>query len=71
MDQTTRAWLYRIGAALVPILVAYGVIADTDAALWLGLLGAVLATGDLVVASVHTSTRPPLDDRHSDQTDRR
>lgn len=67
MDQTTRAWIYRISVALVPILVAYGLIAEDQASLWIGLAGAVLATGDLALAAAHTSTRPGVDDGHADQ----
>lgn len=57
MDERMRAYLYRIGVALVPLLVGYGVVAESQAALWLGLLGAVLATGEVALAAAHTSTR--------------
>ena len=38
----TRRWIYGIAVTAVPLLVAYGVIAESDAALWIGLAGAVL-----------------------------
>lgn len=52
-----RAWLYRVGVAAVPLTVSYGLLTESKAALWLGLLGAVLATGELGMASLNTSTK--------------
>lgn len=49
-----RQWLYVIMTALVPILVAYGVVDNADAALWVALAAAVLGTG---TAALHTNTR--------------
>ena len=51
----TRKRLYRIGAALVPLLVAYGVIGESEASLWVGLAGAVLAAGEGTMAARHTN----------------
>lgn len=62
IPQPVRAWLYRIGAALIPILVSYGLVAENTAALWLGLLGAILGSGEAVLAAIHTPTRPPMRD---------
>lgn len=61
MDQSvipekTRAWIYRIAVAAVPVLTGYGVVEDSKAALWLGLIGAVLGFGTNVLASANTST---------------
>lgn len=53
MKESTRAHLYRISNATIPILVAYGVIAEQHAAVWLGLANALFAT---VLATVNTST---------------
>ena len=58
IPQPVRAWLYRIGAAVVPLLVFYGVLAEDAAALWLGVLGAVLGFGQATLAAVHTPTHP-------------
>ena len=58
VPQEVRAWLYRVGAAVVPLLVFYGVLADDAAALWLGVLGAILGFSQATLAAVHTSTRP-------------
>lgn len=50
----TRRWIYGIAVAAVPLLVAYGVIAESDAALWIGLAGAVLGTGVPALAAANT-----------------
>lgn len=50
----TRRWIYGIAIAAVPLLVAYGVIAESDAALWIGLAGAVLGTGVPALAAANT-----------------
>ena len=50
----TRRWVYGIAVAAVPLLVAYGVIAESDAALWVGLAGAVLGTGVPALAAANT-----------------
>lgn len=57
LSESTRAWLYRVASATVPLLVAYGVVADSTAALWLGLAGALLGTGATTLAAVHTPAR--------------
>lgn len=59
MNEKTRAWIYRIAIAAVPLLVAYGLIQDSDAAMWLGVIGAVLGTGTNVLAAANTSTKAP------------
>jgi len=57
IPEKTRAWIYRITTALVPVLTGYGVIEDSKAALWLGLAGAVLGFGASALASANTSTK--------------
>jgi hypothetical protein len=56
MNEPTRAWIYRIATAVVPIAVFYGLLAENAAALWLGLVGAVLSTGTHALAAKNTST---------------
>ena len=46
-----RAWLYRVAVALVPLLTAFGVASESDAALIVGVIAAVLSTG---TAALHT-----------------
>ena len=53
-EPRTRRWIYGIAVAAVPLLVAYGVIAESDAALWIGLAGAVLGGGVPALATVNT-----------------
>ncbi|MFC4335222.1 phage holin [Salininema proteolyticum] len=52
--QSTRAWIYRIATAVVPILIVYGVIAESDASVWLGLAGAVLNIGERALYLANT-----------------
>ena len=54
MKQSTRAYLYRLSTAVVPVLVSYGMLSDEKAAVWVGLAGAVFSTG---LAAVNTSTK--------------
>lgn len=38
-----RRYVYRLALAVAPVLVAYGVLAESQLALWLGVLEAVLS----------------------------
>lgn len=58
MPEHVRAYIYRILVVALPLLIAYGVVDEQNAALWLALAGAVLSTG---LAAVNTSTKPPDD----------
>lgn len=53
MDESTRAWIYRILLALQPIVVAYGLATETEAVLWVGVASAILGSG---LATLNTST---------------
>lgn len=55
MNEPTRAWIYRVLVAAVPVLIAYGVLDEATAAVWIGLAAAVLGVG---LAAVNTSTKP-------------
>ena len=55
-DEVTRAWIYRVLTAAVPLVTAYGIIDQRTAALWLGVIGALLGIG---LASMNTSTKGP------------
>lgn len=57
IPEKTRAWIYRISLALVPVLTGYGVIAESKAALWVGLAGAILGFSTNALASANTSTK--------------
>ena len=53
MTESTRAYIYRVLLAAQPLVVAYGIVTDQMAALWLSVLAAVLGNG---LAAKNTST---------------
>jgi lysylphosphatidylglycerol synthetase-like protein (DUF2156 family) len=44
-DNDNRAWVYNVCLALVPVLVAYGLVSEVEVAVWLGLIQAILGLG--------------------------
>lgn len=56
MSEAERAIVYRIATAAVPLAVFYCLLAESAAALWLGMLGAVLGTGSAALAARNTPT---------------
>jgi hypothetical protein len=63
MSEATRAWLYRISTAVIPLLAGYAIIEESAVPGWLALAAAVFNTG---LASLNTSTAklpppPPVD----------
>lgn len=55
MRESTRAYLYRVLLAVQPLVTAYGIVDDQQAALWVGIAAAVLGIG-LAVANTSTKT---------------
>ena len=53
-DEATRAWVYRVLTAAVPLVAAYGIIDGRTAALWVSLIAAILGTS---LAAYNTSTK--------------
>ena len=53
-NEQTRAYIYRVLTAAVPLVTAYGILDGRTAALWLGLAGAILGTS---LAAYNTSTK--------------
>lgn len=51
--ESVRAYIYRVSLAVIPLLTAYGLLADETAALVIGLAGAVFNAG---LAARNTST---------------
>lgn len=51
-----RLYVYGVLGAAAPLLVAYGIVTDTEVALWLSLAGTILATGGLGLASANVPT---------------
>lgn len=54
LTQTRRAWFYRIAAPVAALAVAYGLVADEKAPLWVAAFIAIVSPG---VAAVNTPTR--------------
>jgi hypothetical protein len=59
MSQSTRAYLYRIAAAAVPIVVALGFLTVEMSGLVMGLVGALLIVAEppLITAARNTPTK--------------
>ncbi len=53
MKEATRAYIYRIVLAVIPILTTYGVVAEEKAPLFLALAASILSVG---LAAKNTST---------------
>ena len=53
-NEQTRAWIYRVLTAAVPLVAAYGFIDGRTAALWVSLAAAILGTS---LAAYNTSTK--------------
>lgn len=45
LTPSRRRWIYGIAIAALPLLIAYGVLDDSTAAVWAAVLGAVLVPG--------------------------
>jgi hypothetical protein len=57
-----RRWIYIVTATAIPLLVAYEVLEDAIAPLWLALAGAVLGTGAPVLAALNVPKDGKPDD---------
>ena len=55
LTPAVRRWVYGIAIAVLPLLIAYGVLDDQSAPLWAALVGAVLVPS-LAVANVQPGT---------------
>ena len=56
MSREGRKYMYSMSLAVIPLLVAYGVIDEEVAPLWVALAGAVIAP---VVALTHLTPKEP------------
>lgn len=56
LTPAVRQYIYLVLTAALPILVAYGVLADTEVAMWLALGSAILGTGGFALAAANTPT---------------
>lgn len=57
LDQKTRGYIYRVAMAAMPILVIYGVVSPDEAAVWVGLVAALLSFGVPTLAAANTPVR--------------
>lgn len=55
-DERTRAYLYRIAIAVMPILIMYGVVSEQEAAVWIGVVAALLSISANTMAAKNTTT---------------
>lgn len=51
LSAKTRIWLYAILLAIQPLAVAYGLVNDTTATLWVNL-GAAIISGGLALSNI-------------------
>lgn len=55
-NETTRAYVYRVLLAVLPLLVLYGIISDGEAAQYALVGAALLGVASDALAVAHTST---------------
>ena len=53
LTPAVRRWIYGVATAVLPILVAYGILDERRAPLWVALLGSLLVPA---MAFAHTGT---------------
>lgn len=53
-SEAARGYIYRVVTAAIPILTVWGVVADTEVPLYLGLLAAILG---IPLAAINTSIK--------------
>jgi hypothetical protein len=58
MNESVRAYIYRVLLALIPLLAGYGLVDDNKAALFVAFVTAVFGTGLAVRNTSTKSTNP-------------
>jgi len=58
LSREGRKWLYGVALTVVPLLVAYGVIEESAAPLWVALVGSLLAP-TLALSHLSPDLPPP------------
>ena len=56
MTPTQRRRIYVVAAAVIPLVVAYGLLSAEQAPLWLALAAAILGAGPATLAAKNTPT---------------
>lgn len=51
-----RSWLYLVLTAVIPLLIAYGIVDDHTAPLWVALVAAILGQGTAWLHTPHGDT---------------
>ena len=62
LSRDGRKWLYGIALTVVPLLVAYGVVEESAAPLWIALVGSLVAPS-LALSHLTPDLPPPGEDR--------
>jgi hypothetical protein len=57
--ERTRHYLYGVVAAIIALLMGYGILGAEEVPLWIALAVAVLGVGTNTLASRNTSKTPP------------
>ena len=57
LSAKTRTWIYSILLTVQPLAVAYGIVNNTTAALWVNMVAALLGTG-LALTNVTPDAAP-------------
>lgn len=55
IPRPVRAWIYRVAAAVMPLAIAYGIVDEQRAALWLAAVAALVVPG---LAAANTPRSP-------------
>ena len=56
MSDQTRAAIYAVLAAITPLIVAYGLLSESNAALWVALIKAAIDMAALLLARANVPT---------------
>jgi predicted membrane channel-forming protein YqfA (hemolysin III family) len=56
VDEKTRAWVYRVGAVLIAVLIVVDVVTGGDAATWATWVASVIGLGAAGLAAANTTT---------------
>ena len=62
MSDQTRAAIYAVLAAITPLIVAYGLLSESNAALWVALVKAAIDMAALLLARANVPARRAADE---------
>jgi predicted membrane channel-forming protein YqfA (hemolysin III family) len=61
VDESTRAWIYRVGAVAILALIVVDVVQGGSAADWIAWIAGAIGLGAAGLAAANTSTERPPD----------